>query len=852
VPFRPQRPALHRRRLAVAIGVAVSLVVTSCGDATPAAEPTPTTTVAAPAGYEATIRWTAHGVAHVVADDPANLGFGQGWAVAEDRACVLADQIVKVRGQRARYHGAGEPTASGLGEHVASDVAYAVWDLRGRAASAWPTLTDDARALIEGYAAGYNAWLAERGPDAVPGWCSGAEWLGPIDALDLFAYHHDLAMVASGRNLRDAVAAAAPPAPDGTPAPGAPALPLLPSSGDAVNPALVGAEVGGVAWALGRAVTGADEAVLGSALAYPWDGELALWENHLTIPGTLDVYGFSLVGVPGIFSGFTEDLAWAQVPSAGSRFTYASVELAGGDATSYRVGSQVVSMDEVPVRVEVVADDGAIGAVERTGYTTQWGPVIAAGPLVWSDEVAFTYRDAAGARPQLVDQFWRLASAASLDEVEEALSTVAATPWTATVALTATGVATLIDASATPAVADAALLDALVRTAADPAAAAVAASGGVLLDASDPTHEWLNLDGAAAPGLVPADGLPRARATDWIVATGDNARYPNDTVVVEGVAALAGAAPRPLSVGARHALVSVAELIELAAVDGRDLGSADVRGVLLENRGLLSRLLLDEVVERCRAAGVTIVDGRSAPDGTRLWEPQLVPLEPTCNLLERWEGLWTLDDQATAVWAEFLAAYQPADLRTAGRLFAGDFDPADPLGTPVGLAPRPASGPDPVAVALGEATLAVGAAGFDIDDFWREVHWSLRGGERIPLGGSTGTDGTTTIGAWSGASTSLAPVVEVGALVDAASGLRAGGRPVNAGTGAVMVVAFTDAGVAAEALLASGQSGDPDSPFYADQAYRYSDRAWRPVRFDEDEVAAATERERVVQAPRLP
>lgn len=852
MPFPPLRVAPPRRLAAVAVGAVLAVVASACSDPAPAADPAPPTSDPQPVGYEATVRWTAHGVAHVVADDPGSLGFGQGWAVAEDRACVLADQIVKVRGQRARYHGAGEVTAGGLGEHVASDVAYGIWNLRQRATDAWPTLTDDARALIEGYAAGYNAWLADRSPDAVPGWCAGAAWLGPIDALDLFAYHHDLAMVMSGRNLRDAVAAAAPPTPDGSPATAGPALPLLASSNDVVNPALTGAEVGGVAWALGRAVTGADEAVLGSALAYPWDGELALWENHLTIPGTLNAYGFSLVGVPGIFSGFNEDVAWAQIPSTGARFTYGSIELASGDPTSYLVGSQVVGMDEVPVRVEVLADDGAIGVVERTGYTTQWGPVISAGPLVWSDEVAYTFRDAAGERPQLVDQFWRLATAGSLDDVEAALASVAATPWTATVALGASGVATLIDASATPAVADAVLLDALVRTAGDPAASAVAASGGVLLDASDPTNQWLDLDGAVVAGLVPADGLPRARVTDWLVATGDNARHPNDTVVVEGVATLAGAAPRPLSAGARHALVSVSELIELAAVDGRDLGAADVRGVLLENRGLLSRLLLEDVVERCRAAGIAIVDGRNAPDGTRLWEPQVVVLEPTCNLLERWGGLWTLDDQATAVWAEFLAAYPPAELRTAGRLFAGAFDPADPLGTPVGLAPAPASGPDPVAVALGEATLAVGAAGFEIDDFWRDVHWTLRGGERIPLGGSTGTDGTTTIGAWSGASTSLAPVLEVGALLDGASGLRAGGRPVNAGTGAVMVVAFTGDGVSAEAMLASGQSADPGSSFYADQAYRFSDRAWRPVRFDADAVAGATEREQVVRAQRLP
>jgi len=839
------RLARSSRPVAAVVVLVLSLVAAACGSPDPVADPD---------GYRATIRWTAHGIPHVTADDPANLGFGQGWAVGDDRGCVLADQIVKVRGQRARFHGPGA-----AGEHVASDVAYAVWDLRGRATDLWPTLSVDARALIEGYAAGFNAWLAERGTDGVPGWCVGAPWLGPVDAIDLLAYHHDLAMVMSGRNLRDAIAAAAPPdaaPPDaavtavGSTVPTAPPpLPTLASAPVAVGPALVGAEVGGVAWALGRSVTGADESLLASALAYPWDGELALWENHLTIPGSLDVYGFSLVGVPGIFSGFTESLAWAQVPSAGARLTYASVDLVPGDPTRYRVGDEEVPMWEVPVRVEVLADDGATTVVDRTAYTTRWGPVVAPAGLGWTDEVAYTYRDAAAERPRLVEQFWAVAASGTLDELEAVLASVAATPWTATVAVDPSGVVTLIDASATPAIADDVLLDAFVRLATDPAAAAVAASGAVLLDGSDPSHAWQSLDGAA-PGLVPAAGLPRARATDWIVATGDNARHPNDTVVVEGVATLTGASPRPLSVGARHALVSVAELVDRASADGRDLGADDVRAVLLENRGLVSRQLRDEVVARCRQHGVAIVDGRTAPDGTRLWDPQVVDLDETCNLLERWGGTWTLDDQATAVWAEFLAAFSPAELRDTGRLFATGFDPANPLGTPSGLAPAPATGRDPVTVALAEAALAVQAAGFDIDDFWRDVQWTLRGGERVPFGGGTGTDGTTTVGRWSGASTSLAPVVETGALVDPRSGLRAGGRPVNAGTGAVMVVSYTPDGVTAEALLASGQSADPSSPFYADQAYRYSDGAWRPVRFAEADVAAATERQQVVTAPR--
>ncbi len=39
-------------------------------------------------------------------------GFGQGYALAEDRACTLLDQIVSVRGERVRWFGPGDGEAN--------------------------------------------------------------------------------------------------------------------------------------------------------------------------------------------------------------------------------------------------------------------------------------------------------------------------------------------------------------------------------------------------------------------------------------------------------------------------------------------------------------------------------------------------------------------------------------------------------------------------------------------------------------------------------------------------------------------------------------------------------------------
>jgi acyl-homoserine-lactone acylase len=65
-----------------------------------------------------------------------------------------------------------------------------------------------------------------------------------------------------------------------------------------------------------------------------------------------------------------------------------------------------------------------------------------------------------------------------------------------------------------------------------------------------------------------------------------------------------------------------------------------------------------------------------------------------------------------------------------------------------------------------------------------------------------------------------------------------GGLRVDGGPSFLLAVTFTDDGPVAEALLAYGQSDRPDDPAFSDQTYRYSDRAWRPVLFRAEDVAA--------------
>ena len=77
------------RRLALVLSCCAALAACSDGDSNNKPrppEPTPT--------YSATIERTAYGTAHITAADWGSLGFGQGYAFAQDRFCVLADQII--------------------------------------------------------------------------------------------------------------------------------------------------------------------------------------------------------------------------------------------------------------------------------------------------------------------------------------------------------------------------------------------------------------------------------------------------------------------------------------------------------------------------------------------------------------------------------------------------------------------------------------------------------------------------------------------------------------------------------------------------------------------------------------
>src|SRR5437764_15167870 len=94
------------RRLALTL-TAATLAVT--GVPAVAGGPPHSSGTTAAARYDVTITRTEYGIPHILAKDFGSLGYGYGYAFAQDNLCTMAADYVTVEGKRSRWFG---PTGS--------------------------------------------------------------------------------------------------------------------------------------------------------------------------------------------------------------------------------------------------------------------------------------------------------------------------------------------------------------------------------------------------------------------------------------------------------------------------------------------------------------------------------------------------------------------------------------------------------------------------------------------------------------------------------------------------------------------------------------------------------------------
>jgi acyl-homoserine-lactone acylase len=729
-----------------------------------------------PLVYDAELRRTEFGIPHIKADDYGSLGFGVGYAFAEDNLCTFARRLVQVNAEQAHYLGASEA-------NVRSDLFHqwlidrgVVDDLLSDADGALAPSVD-ARRLTRGYAAGYSHYLRSVGVDGLPDpTCRGAAWVREIDERDVLR-HQSVSLLRAGlSNFQAAMLAAAPPT---GPAAAMP-VPVEDPSAAIARAQAAGAN-GSNAYGLGRDATVPGTGMVLGNPHFPWQGHDRFYQLHLTIPGELDVIGASLYGNPIVNIGHTDRVAWSHTVSTAQRFTIYRLSLVPGDPTTYLVDGEPREMVAREVTVQVPGADGVLQERSHTFYETSYGPVIQTAQLPWTATSAFAVRDVNVTNGRALDTWLEMNKARSVPELRAAMDQWQGIPWVNTIAADADGRAYYGDHSAIPNVSP----------------QQMANCGFPVMDGSRSACDWASDPDAAVPGIFGPANLPQLERDDYVANMNNSHWLANPATPLEGFSPIIGSERSNIGLRARLGLLMLEQrLAGDDEQDGAGFTLERLQTLMFNNRNHGAELVRDDLVTQCRDAGSVVVQG--AP----------VELDEACDVLAAWDLRVDRDSRGAHLFREFVGA--------GGLQFAVPFDVSDPLRTPNTLnTANPA-----VLTALGTAVRRVRQANLPLDARWGDLQYVVRNGERIEIHGGAGREGVFNVIASVPLQTSL------------------GYPEVVAGSSFVMAAELTADGPRSRAILTYSQSANPTSPHYADQTRRYRDKQWVDLRFEEADILA--------------
>lgn len=789
--------------------------------------------------YSARIVRTEMGIPHITADSFGSLGFGQAYAFAEDNLCVLMEDLVTVRGERARYFGADgsyriDPNGS-VADNVSSDF---FWKLVADEA-AWQRTRNRTelrfRELVTGWAAGFNRYMAELNAGKHPGRhaaCAGKPWLQPISDADLYRRFVRLSVLASSSVFVNEIGNAQPPAGLAASTRAAPGLKRR-SQALAAQPGPFGQlrehhRFGSNMYAFGKDGSATGNPIVYGNPHFPWRGTERLYISHNTIPGKIDIMGASLYGVPAVLIGFNDRVAWSHTVSTAYRFTLYELKLNPANPTQYLYDGAMRDMTAVPLKVKVLQSDGTLAEVSRTLYKSHFGPMLtlSAGGvpvLPWSNAVAYTLRDANLENDRLINQFGRWNEAGSLSEFISLHKSVLGVPWVNTVASGPGGKAYYGDVTVVPHV-----TDAMKQTCTTSALAPVVeqvAPGLPLLDGSRADCEWGTDPDAPAPGIFGGGNLPTLQRDDYVHNCNDSYWLTNPAQPLTGFARIIGDENAQRTLRTRLCILQAERgLAQRGRFDIKRL-----QDVALGSELLSATLARDAVVSSlCALPGLL---GSAGPVTG-------ADKDAACAALAAWDGTGNLASRGSHLWREFwrrasanpgglpvslpprLPLALPTDLSVPGTLWQAAFSRNDPVNTPNTLNVASPT----VQQALADAIVAVKASGFAFDAPLSAIQYSaVQKLKRQPVFG-----GESEAGAFTVISTEASAVDQH---------LTTEGYGIVFGNSYIQTVTWdADRNPVAAGFITYSQSTDPANPHFQDFTEAYAAKKWQKFPFRASEI----------------
>lgn len=732
------------------------------------------------AAYEALVRRTDGGIPHIRANDFGSLGYGTGYAMAQDNVCILADQMLTFAGERSRFLGAA-------GGNLQSDFFYQLFISRG---DALEPVDPRQAALFQGAAAGYNRYLRDTGVANLsdPG-CKGKPWVRELGAVD---FRRVSRMNFFYPFLLTQIVAAAPPA-TGVASSVAPAQMPFAAEGESIQAALDELlepmrQNGSNGIAIGRDGTQTGVGMLLANPHQPWTGSSRFWAFHQTLPGVLDVIGANVMGRPQVGLGATRHIAWTSTVQTGPLFTFYRLTLVPGHPTQYLFDGEPRDMKTETVAVQVPDGSGGFTTQSHTFYSTHYGAMLIGGFLPWTTSYAYAVR-AADVGWRSIDALVPQYQAKSVYEYKVVQDTYQYNPSNQ-IAADSSGNAYYANTAPIPNLDDA-------------QRAVCAVPGG--LDGSRSLCMWKTDADAAGPGIFGPSHLPSLIRADFVTNSNDSYWLANPLAPLTGFDSSLGPVGTQRSWRTRSGLAQVMERI--AGTDGKGAAKFtldQLQELITDNLAYTGRELRDDLATLCRSnPSVTTSAGT-------------VDISSACPVLAAWD----LRNETGSLGAHLFREFSARSLTTYPRNYAVPFDPTDPVNTPRGL--DTSSNPG-VLQALATTVSALNSAGVPLDARLGNLQYVTRSGERIAIPGGTESDGVLNI-------------------IRANFVAAAGGYPGVTGSSSSWIQAteFAANGPVSRGIMAYSQTTNPNSPHYADQTQLFSQGKWVDLPFREEDVVKAT------------
>lgn len=779
--------------------------------------------------YDVEIRRTTMGVPHIKAADYAGVGYGMGYAQAEDALCTIANAMLTYRGERSRWFGPDTPVADpstiGQPRNIDSDFFHRHVLSADAVAAFRAAQPAEVQSLMTGYADGYNRYLRELRGNSSAGAhaaCRGAEWVASITVDDLYRRAYATNFAAGHANFLAAIANAQPPAA------------MASASSARVSAAQqrdiaaafakldlhVGGRtgVGSNMYGLGSDATGGAAMLFGNPHWY-WRGPDRFYQAQLTIPGTLNVSGSSFLGMPVILIGFNNNVAWSHTVSTAWRFGFFQLTLAAGNPTSYVKDGATVAMTAVPISVQSKDANGTLSTLTRTLYRTPDGPLVnLAGlnpALAWTSASAYVIRDVNAINYRTFRNWTRWARAASLDEFATIQREESAIPWVNTVAVgRGSTQAWYADIGAMPNVTPQQVADCTT-----PVGMAVGQvlPGVPFFDGSRSACDWVSDADSKQAGAIGPARMPSLLRSDYVANMNDSYWLSNPAQPLTGYPAIIGAAGAEVqSLRTRLGHTLVAQRLAGSDGYGGDRFTVDnLKQLVLNSRNLGAELFKTQALALvCGAPSIAVA---ADPLTGETFNPaRNIDVSAACAALAAWDNTGNSEARGAHLWDEF---WFRAALLDDADLYAVPFDAADPIHTPRDLKSTAAA---QLQQAFGAAVMRVQESGFAVNAVRGDYLFATRNGVRIPLYGGCGGAGYFTV-----------------ACSD--KRIEQGGYSMDADPNAnsyMQIVNFAGADVEAHTFLTFSLSDDPASPRYSNYTQRYSAKQWVRMPFTEAEIAA--------------